>query len=208
MEDVIQTYMRPYDPRYPVVCFDEACKQLFGEVRPARPAGPGQPARVDYEYERKGVCHQLLMCEPLRGWRHVRVSERRTRRDYAQCVRELAEVHYPGARKIRLVQDNLNTHDGASLYEAFAPAEARRLLDKIEFHYTPKHGSWLNMAETEIRIMNGQCLDRRLDSQGKIAAEVAAWEDKRNSRQARIHWTFTLAVARQKLRKLYPSIED
>jgi hypothetical protein len=208
MEDVIQTYMRPYDPRYPVVCFDEACKQLFGEVRPASPVGPGRPARVDYEYERKGVCHQLLMCEPLRGWRHVRVSERRTRRDYAQCVRELVEVHYPGARKIRLVQDNLNTHDGASLYEAFPPVEARRLLDKIEFHYTAKHGSWLNMAETEIRIMNGQCLDRRLDSQEKIAAEVAAWEDKRNARQARIHWTFTLAAARQKLRKLYPSIED
>ena len=207
MEDVIQTYMRPYDPRYPVVCFDEACKQLFGEVRPARPAGPGQPARVDYEYERKGVCHQLLMCEPLRGWRHVRVSERRTRRDYAQCVRELAEVHYPGARKIRLVQDNLNTHDGASLYEAFAPAEARRLLDKIEFHYTPKHGSWLNLAESEISIMNSQCLDRRLESVSEVAAEVAPWEAKRNARKARMHWTFTLAVARQKLRKLYPSNE-
>jgi hypothetical protein len=208
MEDVIQTYRLPYNPGYPVVCFDEACKQLFGEVRPAKPAEPGTPARVDYEYERKGVCHQLVMCEPLRGWRHVRVTERRTRRDYAQCVRELAEVHYPKAVKIRLVQDNLNTHDGASLYEAFPPVEARRLLDRIEFHYTPKHGSWLNMAETEIGIMNRQCLDRRLDSQEKIAAEVAAWEDKRNAREARIHWTFTLAVARQKLRKLYPSIED
>jgi hypothetical protein len=208
MEDVIQTYMQPYNPQCPVVCFDEACKQLFGEVRPAQATGPGTPARVDYEYERKGVCHQLLMCEPLRGWRHVRVTARRTRRDYAQCVRELVEVHYPAAEKIRLVQDNLNTHDGASLYEAFPPAEARRLLDRIEFHYTPKHGSWLNMAETEIGIMNSQCLDRRLDSQEKIAAEVAAWEDKRNAREARIHWTFTLAVARQKLRKLYPSIED
>jgi hypothetical protein len=149
-----------------------------------------------------------MMCEPLRGWRHVRVTERRTRKDYAACVRELVEVYYPHARKIRLVQDNLNTHDGASLYEAFAPVEARRLLDKIEFHYTPKHGSWLNMAETEIRIMNGHCLDRRLDSQSKIAAEVAAWEDKRNAQQARIHWTFTLAAARRKLRKLYPSNED
>jgi hypothetical protein len=208
MEDVIGTYMLAYDPRYPVVCFDEACKQLFGEVRPPRPAGPGTPARVDYEYERKGVCHQLLMCEPLRGWRHVEVSERRTRRDYARCVRELVEVHYPQARKVRLVQDNLNTHDGASLYEAFRPEEARRLLDRVEFHYTPKHGSWLNMAETEIGIMNSQCLDRRLDSAEKIAAEVAAWEDKRNARQARIHWTFTLAAARQKLKKLYPSIED
>src|SRR2546426_2014276 len=208
MEDVIQTYLLPYDPAYPVVCFDEACKQLFGEVRPAQRRCPGAAARVDYEYERKGVCHQLVMCEPLRGWRHVRVSERRTRRDYAQCVRELVEEYYPRAKKIRLVQDNLNTHDGASLYEAFPPAEARRLLDKIEFHYTPKHGSWVNMAETEIRIMNGQCLDRRLDSQAAITKEVASWEKKRNAQQARIHWTFTLAAARRKLRKLYPSIED
>jgi hypothetical protein len=135
------------------------------------------------------------------------VTERRTRTDYALCVRELVDVCYPRARKIRLVQDNLNTHDGASLYEAFPPAEARRLLDKIEFHYTPKHGSWVNMAETEIRIMNGQCLDRRLESQEVIAREVAAWEAKRNAQQARIHWTFTLAAARRKLRKLYPSIE-
>ncbi len=164
MEDVIQTYLLPYDPKYPVVCFDEACKQLFGEVRPSRRLRPGLPAQVDYEYERKGVCHQLLMCEPLRGWRHVRVSERRTRKDYARCVQELVDVHYPQAKKIRLVQDNLNTHDGASLYEAFPAAEARRLLDKIEFHYTPKHGSWVNMAETEIRIMSGQCLGRRLES--------------------------------------------
>jgi hypothetical protein len=208
MEDVIQTYLLLYDPRYPVVCFDEACKQLFGEVRPSRLPRPGHPAQVDYEYERKGVCHQFMMCEPLRGWRHVRVTERRTRKDYAACVRELVEVYYPQATKIRLVQDNLNTHDGASLYEAFAPAEARRLLDKIEFHYTPKHGSWLNMAETEIRIMNGQCLDRRLDSQSKIVAEVAPWENKRNAQKAKIHWTFTLAAARRKLRKLYPSNED
>jgi hypothetical protein len=208
MEDVIQTYMLPYDPRYPVVCFDEACKQLFGEVRPARRPRQGRSAQVDYEYERKGVCHQLLMCEPLRGWRHVKVTERRTRRDYAECVRELVDVYYPDVEKIRLVQDNLNTHDGASLYEAFRPAEARRILDKIEWHYTPKHGSWVNMAETEIGIMNGQCLNRRLDSQVLIAQEVAAWEDKRNAKGARIHWTFTLAIARQKLRKLYPSNED
>ena len=207
MEDVIQTYMLPYDPDYPVVCFAEACKQLFGEVRSPRRSCRGR-AQVDYEYERKGVCHQLMMCEPLRGWRHVRVSAWRTRKDYAKCVRELVDVHYPRAKKIKLVQDNLNSHDGASLYEAFAPAEARRLLDKIEWHYTPKHGSWVNMAETEISIMNGQCLDRRLDSPEKIAAEVAAWESKRNTLEARIHWTFTLAVARQKLRKLYPSNED
>jgi hypothetical protein len=206
MEDVIQTYLRPYDPRYPVVCFDEACKQLFGEVRPPQRARKGRAARVDYEYERKGVCHQLLTCEPLRGWRHVQVTERRTRRDYAYCVRDLVDMHYPRAVKILLVQDNLNTHDGASLYEAFPPAEARRLLDKIEFHYTPKHGSWVNMAETEIGIMNGQCLDRRMDSQALVAQEVVAWEKKRNDCQVRIHWSFTLAAARHKLHKLYPSI--
>jgi len=147
------------------------------------------------------------MCEPLRGWRHVKVSARRTRRDYAECVGDLVDRYYPQAKQIRLVQDNLNTHDGASLYEAFSPAEARRILDKIEFHYTPKHGSWLNMAETEINLMNSQCLNRRLDNQSLIATEVAAWEKKRNLAKARIHWTFTLAAARQKLRKLYPSIE-
>ena len=208
MEDVIQTYLLPYDPRYPVVCFDEACKQLFGEVRAAQRTRQGRAARIDYEYERKGVCHQLMMCEPLRGWRHVKVTERRTRRDYAECVRELVDIHYPRAKQIRMVQDNLNTHDGASLYETFSPAEALRILNKIDFHYTPKHGSWLNMAETEINIMNSQCLNRRLDNQPLIAAEVAAWEKKRNMAKARIHWTFTLATARWKLRKLYPSIED
>ena len=208
MEEVIQTHMLPYDPAYPVVCFDEACKQLFGEVRQPLPTQPGTPAKQDFEYERKGVCNQLMMCEPLRGWRHVRVSERRTRSDYAQCIRELVEVHYPPAKKIRLVQDNLNTHDGASLYQTFRPERARRILDKIDRHYTPKHGSWLNMAETEIRIMNGQCLDRRLDCQTKLATEVASWEDERNAQEARIHWTFTLAAARLKLRKLYPSNED
>ena len=208
MEDVIQTYLRPYDPQYPVVCFDEACKQLFGEVRQGQRVSQGKAARIDYEYERKGVCHQLVLCEPLRGWRHVRVTERRTRRDYAECVREMVDLHYPQAKLIRMVQDNLNTHDGASLYEAFSPAEARRLLNKIEFHYTPKHGSWLNMAETEINIMNGQCLNRRLDSQALIAKEVAAWEKKRHAAESCIHWTFTLAAARRKLRKVYPSIED
>ena len=208
MEDVIQTYLLPYNPKYPLVCFDEACKQLFGEVRPTQPTRPGKIARMDYEYERKGVCHQLLMCEPLRGWRHVKVTKHRTRHDYAKCVRDLVAIHYPEAVKIRLVQDNLNTHDGASLYETFRPDEARRVLDKIEFHYTPKHGSWLNMAETEISIMHGQCLNRRMDSQAFIAREAAAWEKKRNDRKERIHWTFTLAAARHKLRNLYPSIED
>ena len=190
------------------IALGAAIKGFFGEVRPAQRARRGSAARIDYEYERKGVCHQLMLCEPLRGWRHVRVTERRTRRDYAECVRELVDVHYPRAKLIRLVQDNLNTHDGASLYEAFSPAEARRILDKLDFHYTPKHGSWLNMAETEINIMNSQCLDRRLDNQLLIAAEVAAWETRRNIVSARIHWTFTLAAARRKLQKVYPSIKD
>ena len=207
MEDVIQTYMLPYDPAYPVVCFDEACKQLFGEVREPLPARPGSPAKQDYEYERKGVCCQLMMCEPLRGWRHVKVTQRRTRKDYAECVRELAEVYYPRARKIRLVQDNLNTHDGASLYEAFEPAEARRLLDKIEWHYTPKHGSWVNMAETEISIMNGQCLDRRIPTREELAAEVARWEQERNAAEVTIDWQFTTADARIKLKRLYPMLK-
>jgi hypothetical protein len=208
MEDILQTYGLPYDPRFPVVCFDEASKQLFGEVNPPQGQKPGKHARIDYEYERKGVSNQFMMCEPLRGWRHVRVTARRTRRDYAECIRELLEVRYPKVVKIRLVQDNLNTHSGGSLYEVFAPEQARRMLDRIEFHYTPKHGSWLNMAETELSIMNRQCLDLRLDEQTKVAAAVAAWEKPRNARQARIHWTFTLAAARLKLRKIYPSIED
>ena len=151
MEDVIQTYLLPYNVAYPVVCFDEACKQLFGEVRPALPIRPGSPTKQDYEYERKGVCNQLMMCEPLRGWRHVKVSKRRTRKDYASCVRELVEVHYPRAKKIRLVQDNLNTHDGASLYEAFPPEYARSLLDKIEWHYTPSIPTWPVIAITVLR---------------------------------------------------------
>lgn len=207
MEDVIRTYLLPYDPRRPVVCFDESSKQLFGEVRDPEPPVPGHPARADYEYERKGVCNQFMMCEPLRGWRHVKVTARRTRLDYAECLKELLDVHYPQADKVLLVQDNLNTHSGGSLYERYEPAEARRLLERIEWHHTPKHGSWLNMAETEIGILNSQCLDRRLDCPTKLAAEVAAWEAARNARQARIHWTFTLAAARQKLKKLYPSIE-
>ena len=207
MEDVIQAYLLPSDPRRPLVCLDEAIRQLFGEVRPPQPPRPGQPARQDYEYERKGVCNLFMMCEPLRGWRHVRVTARRTRRDYAECLKELVDVHYPKAEKVLVVQDNLNTHSGGSLYERFAPAEALRILNKIEFHYTPKHGSWLNMAETELSILSRQCLGPRRDCQTKVAGEVAAWENDRNARGVRIHWAFTLAVARQKLRKLYPSSE-
>jgi hypothetical protein len=208
MEDVIQTYMLPYNPRRPVVCFDEASRQLFGEVREPEPVEPGSHSKVDYEYERKGTCNLFMMCEPLRGWRQVRVTDRRTRRDYAECVKELVDVQYPEAEKILLVQDNLNTHSGGSLYELYPPQEALRILNKVEFHYTPKHGSWLNMAESEISIMSRQCLDRRMDCQTKVANEVTAWQSKRNEKRIRVHWTFTLAVARQKLRKLYPTIED
>ncbi len=203
---MIPTSLLPSDPKGPVVGFDEASQPLFGEVRAPEAARPGAPARGDDAYERKGVCCPLVMCAPWRGWRQVTVTERRTRQDDAHCIRHLVAQQFARATKIRRVQDHRNTHDGASLDEAFPPAEARRILDKIEFHSTPKHGSGLNLAETEINLMNRQCLNRRLDSQGLRAEEVAAWEDERNTRKARIHWTFTLAVARQKLRRLYPSI--
>jgi hypothetical protein len=207
MEDVLQTYLLPYDPRYPVVCFDEACKQLFGEVRPAQRTRRGRAARIDYEYERKGVCHQLMLCEPLRGWRHVTVTERRTRRDYAECIRELVDMHCPQAQRIRLVQDNLNTHDGASLYETFAPAEARRILDKIEFHYTPKHGSWLNMAELELAVLQRQCLGQRFGDRNALTQAATAWTARRNAVASTINWRFTTADARIKLKRLYPTFE-
>src|SRR5262245_34299913 len=207
MEEVLELYRQPYDPAFPVVCMDEASKQLIGEVRIPLPAEPGQPRRCDYEYERLGVCNLFLFVEPLRGWRRVFVRERRTRVDWAICLRELLEVHYPAAQKVRLVLDNLNTHTGASLYEAFAPREARRLLDRLEFHYTPKHGSWLNMAEIELGVLTGQCLDRRIDNQPYLTAEVAAWEARRNQEEAKIRWTFTVSDARVKLARIYPSIE-
>jgi hypothetical protein len=208
MEDVLQVYQRPYDPDFPVVCLDEASKPLIGDVVPAEPPAPGKAARVDYEYVRNGTCNLFMMCEPLRGWRHVKVTERRTRQDWALCIKELCDVHYPHAQKIVLVEDNLNTHNGTSLYETFPPEEARRLLDRLEFHSTPKHGSWLDMAETELGILNRQCLDRRIDNPTEVARQAAAWEADRNVRQCRIHWTFTIAMARVKLKKLYPSIED
>jgi DDE superfamily endonuclease len=208
MEDVLQVYQLPYDPTHPVVCMDEASKQLIAEIAIPVPAAPGRPARIDYEYERKGTCNLFMMCEPLRGWRQVRVTERRTRRDWAECIKELVDVHYPAVAKIRLVLDNLNTHDGASLYETFPPAEARRLLDRLEVHPTPKHGSWLDMAETELSILHRQCLDRRIDEADEVRRQVGPWERDRNKRECRIHWTFTLAAARVKLKKLYPSIKD
>ena len=207
MEHVLELYRLPYDPRYPVVCMDEASKQLIGEVRIPLPVAAGQPARYDSEYKRLGVCNQFMFVEPLRGWRKVFVRERRTMIDWAFCIREILDVHYPDAQKVRLVLDNLNTHTGASLYEAFTPTEARRLLERLEFHHTPKHGSWLNMSEIEIGVMNGQCLDRRIPEQQIISEEVAAWEQQRNKEEAKIRWTFTVSDARVKLAKIYPPIE-
>lgn len=207
MEDVLELYRKPYDPKHPVLCMDEASKQLIAETRVPLPMEEGQPVRYDHEYERKGVCSQILFVEPLRGWRKVFVRERRTMIDWAVCLREILDLYYPDALQVRLVLDNLNTHTGTSLYEAFRPAEARRLLERVEFHYTPKHGSWLNMAEIEIGVMNGQCLNRRIDGQQLIAEEVAAWEKRRNQEEAKIKWSFTVSAARVKLTKIYPSIK-
>ena len=204
MEDVLEVYARPYDPEYPVVCLDEQSKQLIGEVRSPQPAEPGQPAKVDYEYERKGTCNIFMMCQPLRGWRHVKVTARRTRKDWAECMKELVDVHFPGACKVVIVEDNLNTHNGASLYETYPPEEARRILNRLEFHSTPKHGSWLDMAETELSIVTRQCLDRRIDNSAEVARAVAAWETERNGKECRIHWTFTISAARVKMKDVYP----
>ncbi len=208
MEDVLDVYTRPYDPRRPQVCLDETSRQLLGDVTPPLPLAPGHPAREDYEYVRGGVCNLFLTCEPLRGRRHVTVSDRRTRRDFAHVIKELVDVQYPDAEQIVLVMDNLNTHSPASLYEAFAPAEARRLTDKLAIHYTPKHGSWLNMAEIELHALAGQCLDRRLPDQATLTAEVAAWEASRNAADSAIDWRFTTADARIKLKHLYPVLDD
>jgi len=207
MEDVLATYALPHDPATPLICMDEASKQLIAEIATPLPPRPGQPRGVDYEYERRGVSSLFMLCEPLTGWRHVEVTDRRTKKDWAACIRDLVDKYYPQAQKIRLVLDNLNTHTGASLYEAFPPHEARRILERLEFHYTPKHASWLNMAEIEIGIMNRQCLDRRIDDVNVMRHEVAVWEEKRNTARSRIHWTFTIASARVKLKKQYPSID-
>ena len=208
MEDVLEVYIRPYDPRFPQVCLDETSRQLLAEVTPPRPVIPGHPAQEDHEYVREGVVNLFLICEPLRGWRHITVSERRTRLDFAHCIRDLVDVHYPEAERIVLVLDNLNTHTPASLYEAFPAAEARRLADKLEIHYTPKHGSWLDMAEIELSALAGQCLDRRLPDRATLEREVRAWEEARNAASTTIDWRFTTADARIKLKHLYPSFEN
>ena len=184
---------------------DETSKQLVGETRTPLPAVPGRPPRIDYEFERHGVCNLFLFVEPLQGWRHVQVTQRRTKRDWAHAIRELVNVHYPEAERIVLVLDNLNTHVGAALYETFPPAEARRLGQKLEVHYTPAHGSWLNMAEIELSVLSRQCLDRRIPDEPTLVQEVAAWEPRRNAHHTTIDWRFTTADARIKLRRLYPS---
>jgi hypothetical protein len=205
MEDVLGVYTRPYDPRRPQVCLDETSRQLLAEVREPLPPVPGHPARHDPEYSREGVVNLFVVCEPLRGWRQVRVSDRRTRIDWAHCVKELVDVHYPDAEKLVLVMDQLNTHSPASLYEAFPPEEAKRIADKLELHYTPKHGSWLNMAEIELSALERQCLDRRLADRPTLEREVAAWVEARNAAATTIDWRFTTEDARIKLKRLYPA---
>ncbi len=207
MEDVLEVYQRPYDPKRPQICLDEASKQLIGETRLPVATAPGREAREDYEYVRNGTVNLFMMFEPLAGRRHVRVTDRRTKKDFAEAIKELADERYPDAEKIVLVMDNLNTHSPASLYEAFEPSEARRLAEKLEVHYTPKHGSWLDMAEIELGIVNRQCLNRRLGEAATLQREVAAWENDRNRRNSKVNWRFTTADARVKLRRLYPSIE-
>ena len=207
MEDVLEVYQRPYDPNRPMVCLDEASKQLIGETRLPVPPAPGREAREDYEYVRNGTANLFMAFEPLAGQRHVTVTDRRTRKDWACVIRSLVEECYPSAERIVLVMDNLNTHGPASLYEAFAPAEARRLAAKLEIHYTPKHGSWLDMAEIELGILNRQCLDRRIADVNTLRREVEAWEQDRNRRETTVDWQFTNTDARIKLKRLYPSIE-
>ena len=205
MEDVLDAYHREYDPAHPLVCMDESPKQLIADVRPALPMEPGKPERIDEHYQRNGSRNLFVACEPLRGWRHLKVTQRRTKIDWAHFIRELVDVHYPDAERIVLVMDNLNTHRPASLYEAFEPAEAKRIWDRLEIHYTPKHGSWLNMAEIELGILSRQCLKKRIPDQQSMRKEVEAWERNRNNMKLKVDWQFSTKDARIKLKKLYPS---
>jgi hypothetical protein len=205
MEDVLELYEQPHDPQRPTVCFDEMPVQLVGETRLPQPAAPGRPARHDYEYRRNGTANLFLAFEPLAGRRHVAVTARRTKLDFAAQMRALVDEHYPEAALVRVVLDNLNTHTPASLYEAFPPAEARRILRRLEFHHTPKHASWLNQAEVEFSVLSGQCLDRRLPDTATLTQEVAAWERDRNAAKATVDWRFTVGGARDKLQRLYPA---
>jgi hypothetical protein len=205
MEDVLAVYQRPLDPKRPLVCLDEASKQLLEDTRPALPMEAGKPARQDSEYERCGTANLFMTIAPLLGWRHVTVTDQRTRIDFACVVKDLVDEQFPDADKIVLMLDNLNTHGAASLYEAFPPAEAKRLADKLEIHYTPKHGSWLNMAEIEFSVLARQCLGERIGDKATLIEEVAAWESRRNVHGTRIDWRFTTEDARIKLKRLYPT---
>ena len=204
MEEVLEVYTLPEDPACPLVCMDEASTQLIGETRLPLPARPGDLERYDYEYARNGVANLFMFFAPLAGWRHVAVTDRHTRVDWAHAIRDLVDVHFPDAPTVRVVLDNLNTHVAGSLYTAFAPAEARRILGRLELHHTPRHGSWLNMAEIELSVLSRQCLDRRIPDKETLARAVAAWEARRNDRRATMDWRFTTADARIKLRHLYP----
>jgi len=206
MEDILDLYAMAYDPRFPTVTFDETPYQLVRETRP--PVHTRHALFYDYEYERAGSCNLFMFFEPLAGWRHVKVTDQRTKIDFAQCMKDLVDVHYPAAERIRLVCDQLNTHKVASLYEAFAPEEARRIARKIEWHYTPKHASWLNMAEIEISVMHEQCTGRRIGERDELITELAAWEQASNENKRKVTWSFTTASARERLKRLYPSITE
>jgi hypothetical protein len=208
MEDVLALYGEPYQEQQPVVCFDERPCMLHADTRPALPAQPGQAARYDYAYQRNGSCNLFMMFQPSAGWRHAKVTDQRKKVDFAVCMRELVDVHFPHAAKIRVVMDNLNTHTPASLYAAFSPAEARRVLNKLEFHYTPKHASWLNMVEIELSVLVHQCLKRRMADMNILTRELAAWEAARNTQRATIRWLFDLTQARTKLARLYPQLSS
>jgi len=205
MEDVLDLYEEPYDPQRPVICFDESPKQLIAEVREPIPAEPGTPARYDTEYERKGVCDLMMICEPKRGFRYVSITDRRTKIEFAQCMKQIAEL-YPDADIIRVVLDNLNTHKVASFYEAFPPEQARSLARRLEFHYTPKHGSWLNIAEIELAVLSNMCLSQRIPDKERLRCEVEANIQHRNSLAKRVNWRFTSQDARRKLGRLYPRV--
>lgn len=208
MEDILEVYKRPYNPSYPLVCMDETTKQLIGETRIVIPAAPGQTEKYDYEYERNGVNNLFMIFAPLEGQRYVKVTDHRTAADWAGCVRDITDVYFPHAEKIILVMDNLNTHKPSSLYKAFPPEEARRILDKLEIHYTPKHGSWLDMAEIEFSVLQRQCLNCRIPDQETLKRKAADWEQNRNKKSVKVKWRFTTDDARIKLKKLYPSIEN
>ena len=208
MEEVLDEYHEPYDPLYPLVCFDEGTKQLIGETRVPLPMQSGYPQRYDYEYERHGTCNIFMFFEPLAAWRHAEVTDHRKMKDFAHCMKWLVDEIYPECEVIRIVLDNLNTHKLASLYHAFPPEEARRIARKIKFVFTPKHGSWLNMAEIELNALNTQCLDRRISKKEMLISEISAWEQARNLSAATVDWQFTSSDARIKLKRLYPSFHS